>query len=141
MTDIHIRPAQLDDTHGICALFRARVDKWQRLSADGQVEDLPYDALTVYERWLHGSRGDGPWMSVETSAIYLSHLLCGAGVPVVAASGREVLAYAEAYPGSEPEPYGDHLHLAHLLVHPDRRDDGLEDRLIKHLVERARTAM
>lgn len=139
MTEIMVRDARLDDTGAISTLFRARVEKWQRLNTQGQVEDLAYDDLTVYERWLHGSRSDSPWMSVETGAIYLSHLLCGAGLPLVAAEGREVLAYAEAYHSAEPEPYGDHLHIAHLIVPHERSHAGLEDLLIRHLKARART--
>src|SRR5512139_2051816 len=109
MTTIHIREASLDDTQAISGLFRSRISAWQRLSAQGQVEDVPYDALTIYERWLHG----GPWMSVETAALHLSHLLRGAGMPFVVESGGVVVAYAEAYHGVEPAPFGDHLHLAH----------------------------
>ena len=70
---MHIRPALLDDTQAISQLFRARIDKWQRLTEQGQVEDLSYDELSIYERWLHG----GAWMSIETGAIWLSHLLSG----------------------------------------------------------------
>lgn len=49
----------------ISALFRARIGVWQRLDETGRVEDMPYEALTLVERWLHG----GAWMSIETGAI------------------------------------------------------------------------
>ena len=62
---MRVRQATLDDTQQIVALFSGRVPVWQRLGERGQVEDLPYDALTIYERWLHG----GAWMSLETGAI------------------------------------------------------------------------
>jgi GNAT superfamily N-acetyltransferase len=134
MSEIHVREASLDDTGAISRLFRAHIGVWQRLNAQGQVEDVPYEALTIYERWLHG----GPWMSVETGAMHLSHLLLGAGVPLVALVDGQVLAYAEAYLGAEPEPFGEHLHLATLSVHPDYTGAGLDDALVAHLLEQAR---
>lgn len=128
-----LRPANLDDTAAICALFCARVEKWQRMNTLGQVEDLPYESLNVYERWLHG----GPWLSVETAAIWLSHLLrCGARPLVAAVRGRPA-AYAELYPGHEPPPFGEYLHLAHIVAHPDYGGPELGDRLLQTLLEQA----
>jgi hypothetical protein len=112
MASLEVRQATLDDTAAISRLFRQRVDIWQRLDAQGHVEEPPYDDLTIYERWLHG----GPWMSIETSAIFLSHLLKHRVLALVAESDGEITGYAEAYPGSEPAPYGTHLHLGHLLA-------------------------
>jgi len=100
------------------ALFTAGVPVWQRLSADGQVKDLPYAELSIYERWLHG----GAWMALETSAIWLGHLLGGAGRAYVLGEGQSLLAYAEAFVNHEPSPLGDHLHLACL-----RRAAGCSD--------------
>ncbi|MEO1441159.1 MAG: hypothetical protein AAFV33_12220, partial [Chloroflexota bacterium] len=68
LVDFHIRQAQLDDAAAISELARSRVGVWQRMTG-GQVETVTYDALSIYERWLHG----GPWMSVETGALQLSH--------------------------------------------------------------------
>lgn len=130
---IQVRQARLDDTQAISALFRARVTAWQRLDAQGKVEDVAYEALTIYERWLHG----GPWMSVETGAIQLSHLLRGAGLPLVAEVNGHVLAYAEAYPGVEPAPFGAHLNLTHPVVHPDHANAGLDDALMNYALEQA----
>ncbi len=115
MNSIHMRGATLDDTQTISALFCAHITVWQRLSSSGKVEDIAYDSLTIYDRWLHG----GPWMSVETAAIHLSHLLRGAGIPLVIEVEGKIVAYAEAYRGTEPEPFGDHYHLAQVVVHPD----------------------
>ncbi len=109
---IAIRPAQLDDTQGISALFRQRITVWQRLNAAGRVEDVDYATLTIYERWLHG----GPWMSAETAAIHLSRLLCGAGLPLVMEIEGQLVAYAEAYHGQEPEPFGNHLHIGEFII-------------------------
>src|SRR5438105_2932338 len=108
---INIRQACLDDTQAISALFRAPINVWQRLNERGQVQDVDYSALTIYERWLHG----GPWMSVETGAIQLSHVLRGAGAALVAELNGQVCAYAEAYHNIEPSPFGDNLSLAHLI--------------------------
>ncbi|MCA9914442.1 MAG: hypothetical protein KC496_13900 [Anaerolineae bacterium] len=47
---MQIRKANLDDTQTITELFRAGVARWERMDSEGRVEDLPYDALTVYER-------------------------------------------------------------------------------------------
>jgi hypothetical protein len=129
MTDITVRPARLDDAGAISALFRARISVWQRIDPQGRVESLPYDSLSIYDRWTHG----GPWMSIETGAVLLSRLLRGVGVALVALDGARVVGYAEAYPGDEPPPYGPHLHLAHLVADADDPDaicDALMERLI-----------
>lgn len=126
MVDPHIRQADLDDTQPISHLFRTHIHTWQRLNASGQVEDVPYDSLTIYERWLHG----GAWMSVETGAIHLSHLLRGAGIPLVAALDGQVVAYTELYHSTEPPPFGTHLHMTLPVVHPDAAPQSLENALL-----------
>ncbi len=133
MTDAHVRLATLDDTDSISALFRAPIAVWQRLDAHGRVEDVRYDDLTIYARWLHG----GPWMSLETAAIQLGPLLGGAGVSLVAERENRVVGYVEAYHGVEPNPFGDHLHMAHLVVHPDHANTGVEQALLAGLFEQA----
>jgi GNAT superfamily N-acetyltransferase len=135
MPDIQVRQASLDDTQAISALTRSRIGVWQRMNVHGQVEDVSYEILSIYERWLHG----GPWMSIETGAIQLNHLLLGAGIPLVAELDGRVLAYAEAYHGLEPAPFGDHLHLGHLVVHQDHAAAELDHALIAYLVEQTRT--
>ena len=69
-----VRRARLDDTAAISALLRSRIERWQRFTEAGAVEDCRYEDLRIAERWLHG----GAWMSVETGAIHLSRLLTGA---------------------------------------------------------------
>jgi hypothetical protein len=105
------RMATLEDISAISALHRQPIERWQRLNATGQVEDLPYEQLSIYERWLHG----GAWMSIETSAVWLNHLLANDIVAMVCANEGQILGYLEAYPGHEPAPYGDHLYL-HSMV-------------------------
>jgi GNAT superfamily N-acetyltransferase len=112
MTALTIRQALIDDAGAISTLMRERIPTWQRLSADGLVESLPYEKLSVYERWTHG----GPWMSIETASIALARLLHGVGLALVAERDDQIVGYLEAYPGYESNPYGEHLHLAHLLT-------------------------
>lgn len=126
-----IRQATLNDTGAISTLFRAGIGAWQRLNAQGRGEDVPYESLTIYERWLHG----GPWMSIETSAIMLNHLLLGAGLPLVAVKNDQVIGYLEAYPQIEGEPFGAHLHIAHLLAD----DSATQDALLDGAIEAAKT--
>ncbi len=133
MSELNIRPARLDDTAAISALFQARIGVWQRLDSGGRVEDVPYAALTLYERWLHG----GAWMSVETGAIHLSHLLRGAGLALVAEDRGGVRAYCEGYTGSEPPPFGAHLHMTAPAVHPAAEGRGLEGALVRAMAEQA----
>lgn len=123
-----VRQALLDDTAAISGLFRAQIPTWQRLTAEGGVETVAYDHLTVYERWTHG----GPWMSLETAAVALARLLHGVGLAlVVEREDGAIVGYLEAYPGYEPTPFGAHLHLAHVVSHPDDPDsDAITDALL-----------
>ena len=116
---MQVRQATIDDTQQIVQLFTARVPIWQRLTALGQVENLPYTDLTIYERWLHG----GSWMSLETGAIWLSHLLSGNGFAYVLDDAGSIRAYAEAFSNRELTPMGTHLHLANWLVAEEAGDD------------------
>ncbi len=129
---MQIRQAVLDDTRAISALFRGRISAWQRMRPDGQVEDVEYDALSVYERWLHG----GAWMTVETGAVFLNHLLLGAGIPMVAEHNGRVYGYAEAYPNHETEPFGEHLHVGSLVAPDAETEDALVDAFV--MASRAR---
>lgn len=130
---VEIRPALLDDTEAICELARSGISAWQRLNADGGVENVSYEALSIYERWLHG----GPWMSVETGALQLSSLRQHRRLALVAFAGERLVGYAEAYPGTEPKPFGRHLHLARLQTQPDTdADNALMQWLIDYGRER-----
>jgi hypothetical protein len=132
LTEFEVRLAILDDAHAICDLARSRVGVWQRMTPGGQVENVTYESLSIYERWLHG----GPWMSVETGALQLSCLRLGGGIPVVVlADDGSIRGYAELYTGTEPSPYGRHMHLGHFTINtePDARDA-----LFAWIVEHAR---
>lgn len=128
-----VRRATLDDTQAIVSLFKSRIPKWQRLNAQGQVEDLPYDALTIYERWLHG----GAWMTLETGVLWLSHLLSGHGLAYVVQQDDTIVAYAEAFYDNEPEPLGKHLYVAEMLV-DDAQGDDVHDNLADAILQDAR---
>lgn len=132
---MRVRQATLDDTAKIVRLFTARVSVWQRLNQQGQVEDLSYESLTIYERWLHG----GPWMSLETGAIWLSHLLSGNGLAYVVDASDEVLAYAEGFINRELTPMGAHLHLAEVLIAPAQPDE-VRQKLADAIQDDARAA-
>lgn len=128
---IEVRQAGLDDTRAISALFCARIPVWQRMNAQGQVENVAYEGLTIYERWLHG----GPWMSVETGAVLLNHLLMGAGIALVALSRGKIAGYAEAFHSVEQEPFMRVLHIAQLIA----PDHDVERALLEGLNAQAQT--
>jgi GNAT superfamily N-acetyltransferase len=133
MTDLHIRPARLEDANPISLLARAGISAWQRADAAGSIRDVPYESLSIYERWLHG----GSWMSVEMAILHLNHLLVGGGMPFVAEAEGQVVGYAEVYPGAEPAPFGDHLHIGQMLV-ASGGDEAIGDALIIGLREAAK---
>lgn len=112
-----VRQARLDDVMGIRDIAIADIARWQRVDEQGQVFDLPYAEMTIYERWLHG----GAWMTLETGAIWLTHLTSGTGLALVHQQNRAITGYAEAYFGDESDPYNDHLHISILLGDEDAK--------------------
>lgn len=130
---MQIRLAALDDTQAISSLFCSQVTRWQRMNEQGQVEDLPYARLSIYERWLHG----GAWLSTETAAIWINHLLRGAGVPIVLEENNQILGYAEYYISEEAEPYQSHVHIGEFIIAPDT-DPDYRDHLMQYLITQAK---
>ena len=127
---IRIRPARLDDTNAISELLRSRIKRWQRFTEAGAVEDCNYAALKIAERWLHG----GAWMSVETAAIYLSQILVGAGLAIVAERKGRIIGYLEAFRSLEQEPFGDHWGISSFIVRKDAASSNTIERdLLDHL--------
>jgi GNAT superfamily N-acetyltransferase len=131
---ITVRLATLEDTAAITAIHRSHRTEWNRLDSAGRSMVVPYDELTLYERWLEA----GPWASIETCAVHLNRQLSGSGFPLVAEVDGAVRATAEVYEGYEPPPYGHHLHLAVLMTHADHVRHGLGTALINYVLEMAR---
>jgi GNAT superfamily N-acetyltransferase len=129
---ITVRLATLQDTHAITAIHCSQVEQWARLGQEGV--SAPYESLSLYERWLYG----GAWMSVETCAVHLNHLLAGAGIPLVAEIDGEVLAVAEVIESFEPLPFGHHLELSNLVTHQRHRGRGLATALLQYIINMAR---
>ncbi len=126
-----IRQARLDDAIAISALLRTRIERWQRFTEAGAVEDCQYKDLSIAERWLHG----GAWMSVETAAIHLSQLLTRASIPLVAEEKRRIVGYLEAHHSKEEEPFGDHWGISYLLGPEGNTTRQTEKSLLEYLQE------
>jgi hypothetical protein len=110
---MNVRRARLEDAQSIGQLFRAHIERWQRMLADGSVEDVPYEKLTLYEQWQHG----GAWMNTYTATLWLSHLLRGAGIARVLEDHEgQIIGYWEGFVNEEAAPFGKHIHIAHLLT-------------------------
>ncbi|MBN2305687.1 MAG: GNAT family N-acetyltransferase [Anaerolineae bacterium] len=129
MSQITIRQAILADAVSITRLHNATIHEWTRQGIDGDLIPVPYEDLTLFERWLVG----GPWASVEMCAVHLANLLRGTdGIPLVAEIEGQVGAVAEIFIGREPEPFGHHINVSTLLVHPNCVDAGLSSALLTY---------
>jgi GNAT superfamily N-acetyltransferase len=131
---ITVRLATLDDAAAITAIHKSHIGTWERMAADGSMVAVPYEDLSIYERWQHG----GPWLSVESCAIHLNRLLAGSGIPLVAEADRQVLAQAEVYESFEPPPFGHNLELSVIVSHAAHTRGGLGSALVEYVVEMAR---
>jgi len=130
-----IRRARLDDTYAISQLFCQQIERWQRIDANGQVQDLPYDALSLYEKWLHGSNPHtGAWMSVELGTLWLSHLLRGAGDAYIFEDSEQIFGYLELFHGQEVQPVGHHTHISQLLLN-SHAPENVQDDLIQQALQ------
>lgn len=130
MSQITVRQAVLADAADITALHNATIDTWQRRTLDGDLVPADYADLSLFERWLNG----GPWASLEMCAVHIANLLRGTdSFPLVAELDGEVGAEAEVFIGHEPEPWGDHINIPKLSVHPDFDGLGLESALITYI--------
>lgn len=140
MADIVVRQATLADTFAITDIHCSNVEGgvFTRRNSDGTRTPVPYEELSLFERYLSG----GPWMSVEMCAVWLAHLLRhGDEIPLVAEADGLVLGEAEVTIGNEPPPYGRHLSIATLKVH-QQADEALqlelEHALMHYIKEMAR---
>jgi GNAT superfamily N-acetyltransferase len=129
MSQITVRQAILADASQITALHTANITTWTQRRMD-ELIPTPYEDLTLFERWLNG----GPWASVEMCAVHLANLLRGTdGIPLVAEVEGRVGAEAEIFIGREPEPFGHHINVSSLVVHPDYVDVGLGSALLTYI--------
>ncbi len=137
MTEIVVRQATLADTFAITDIYCSNIEGgvFTRWNVDGTRTPVAYETLGLFERYLNG----GPWMSVETCAVWLAHLLrYGDEIPLVAEADGLVLGEAEVIIGNEPSPYGRHLSIATLKVHHDATDQQqLANALINYVKEMA----
>ncbi len=130
MSQITVRQANLADAAQITALASANTPQWVRRDVHGEAAVTDYDDLTLFERWLNG----GPWASIEMCAVHLANLLRGSdGIPLVAEVEGRVGAEAEVFIGREPEPFGHHINVARLAVHPMYQDVGLGIALLTYV--------
>ncbi len=131
MSQITVRQATLADAASITALHNANIPQWTRALEDGTTEEAAYEELTLYERWRVG----GPWASVEMCAVHLANLLrAGDGIPLVAEVEGQVGAEAEIFIWREAEPFGHHVNISKLTVHPDFAELGLASALLAYIV-------
>ena len=118
MSDIFVRQATLNDTYAITDIHCSNIEGgvFTRRNIDGTRTPVPYEELTLFERYMSG----GAWMSIETGAVWLAHILqYGDEIPLVVESNGLVLGYSEITIGHEPAPYRQHLHITTLQIHHD----------------------
>ncbi|MBN1678886.1 MAG: GNAT family N-acetyltransferase [Anaerolineae bacterium] len=130
MSQITVRQADLADAASITAIHNAAVETWTRRDFDGDVIPADYDELSLFERWCVG----GVWASVEMGAVHLANLLRGSDrIPLVATINGVIRAEAEIAISHEPEPFGHHVNLSRLAVHPDDVSVGLGTALLTYI--------
>lgn len=130
MSQITVRQATLADAASITGVYKAVTGTWVRQDLDGSSIPADYDDLTLFERWQNG----GPQTSVEMCAVHLANLLRGTdGIPLVAEVEGQIGAEAEIFIGAEPEPFGHHVNISRLTVHPDAGDVGLGSALLAYI--------
>lgn len=138
MNEIVVRQAILADTYAVTDLHCSNVEGgvFTRRNADGTKTPVPYEELSLFERFMNG----GPWMTVETCAVWLAYLLrYGDEIPLVAELDGLVLGEAEVTIGNEPAPYGRHLHITTLKVHREALNhDAIADALVNYVKQMAR---
>lgn len=130
MSQITVRQATLADAAHITALVNATIDAWTRRDFTGEAIPTPYADLSLYERWLVG----GPWTSVEMCAVHLANLLRGSdGIPLVAEIDGTVGGGADVFIGREADPFGHHINISRLFIHPDYADSGVSSALLTYI--------
>lgn len=130
MAQITVRQAILADAAAISALHNATISEWTRRLPDGSSAPAAPEELSLFERWLVG----GPWTSVEMCAVHIANLLRVAdGIPIVAEIDGQVGAEAELFIWREPEPFGHHINISKLTVHPAWAGENLAGALVSYI--------
>lgn len=136
MSEIRVRQALLADVFAITDCYCSNVENgvFTRRNLDGTRTAIAYEELNLAERFSNG----GPWMSVETCAVWLAHLLRHEDeIPIVVEVDGIVLGEAEATLGTEPAPFGKHLNISSLCVHNEAQRQGFGTALINYIKEMA----
>jgi GNAT superfamily N-acetyltransferase len=136
VSEIRVRQAQLADVFAITDCYCSNVDNgvFTRRNPDGTRTPVSYENLSLAERFMNG----GPWMSVETCAVWVAHLLRYEDeIPVVVEVDGLVLGEAEASIGQEPAPYGKHINISSLTVHQDATRQGYGSALVQYIKQLA----
>jgi GNAT superfamily N-acetyltransferase len=128
--DLRIRLARPDDAAAVVDVHKSRVARWYR-QIDNEQHDVGYDDLTLDERFEFG----GQWMSVETCAIHLNHLLLLHCLPVVLELDGRIVAEMEFFPGREGPRYGMNCHIGLLFAHSDFPGRGIGNKLVDYAVK------
>jgi GNAT superfamily N-acetyltransferase len=130
--DLRIRLARLDDAAAVVDVHKSHVSRLYRQIEDEQ-HDVGYDDLTLDERFGFG----GQWMSVETCAVHLNHLLLRHSLPVVVELDGRIVAEMELFLGREGPRYGMNCHIGLLFVHSDFLGRGIGNKLVDYAVKMA----
>ena len=136
MTEMRVRQALLADVYAITDCYCSNVEGgvFTRRNSDGTRTVMPYQELGLAERYMNG----GAWMSVETCAVWLAHLLrhddC---IPLVVEADGVVVGEAEAVIGHEPAPYGKHIHITSLCIHAEAQRQGYGSALVNYIKQMA----
>jgi len=132
--DMHvdIRLASLNDVKGITEVHCSDVKVWRKRINDKWCP-ASYEELSIEERFMHG----GPWMSVETCAIYLNYLLIAKQYPLVAVLDDKIVGELELFIGEERGVLGKTAFIDILVVHNDYRRRGIGRRLVQRAEEMA----
>lgn len=132
---LRVRQAILEDAQAITDIYRSLVPRWMQTDAEGQAIESEYSRLNLYERWGHG----GPWMSIETCAVWLAHLLQRQdSIPLVAELDGIVIGQAEVFISQEAPPYGHHINISTLCIRAEMQQTEIGTALVQYIEEMAR---
>jgi len=132
VNNIIVRLATLSDAAAITAVHCSTVGVWRDPVTRSSTT---YENLGLFGRWYNG----GPWMSVETCAVHLNHMLCQGHLPFVAEVSGTVVGEVEYYIAREPPPFGPYLHVSILYIHKDWQGRGVGRALLNVGIEQAQS--